>query len=74
MDTGATINAAANKRQLPVKGVDDACQLDVTKTVPLTNNDGSYTTESFSAVWVGEIREVCFTDLKQEHYDVCYVL
>ena len=63
------------EEQLKVEETDDSCRVDFVEIVPLARDmDGSCTTECVSGDWLGEVREVEFTDLKQEPKYVCYVL
>jgi len=64
-----------SEEQLKVEETDDSCQVDFIEIVPLARDmDGSCTTECVSGDWLGEVREVEFTDLKQELKYVCCVL
>jgi len=64
-----------SEEQLKVEETDDSCRVDFIEIVPLARDmDGSCTTECVDGDWLGEVREVEFTDLKQEPKYVCDVL
>ena len=71
MDLDSTVNAD-NKKQSQVEDTNDS---DSTEIVPLTRDtDGSCTTKYVSGDLFGEVKEVHFADMKQEPYDVCFIL
>jgi len=61
--------------QLQVEETDDSCRVDFIEIVPLTKDaDGSCHTECVSGDWFGEVREIEFSDFKQEPDYVCCIL